>query len=217
MRCSSKESAVEKFVLIEDIKHLLQQPEEHQTLAGNVVTGLADELDNTWEACKEEDVLALKIYNDVIILPQEAIGRFNFITFDEDHTIRLHKSKPFYKSGRWDSTHIQLRWGKLESPLSDVSLLVSTYHNINWLVDQVKSINIELKQPKLVHYEHRVGFLEHNVIQFYKNGKKVKSDAKANSKAEETVANDIMAKFDDLFASAGKLFEEAAKFFRPSK
>lgn len=163
---------------------------------------------------KEDDDLALKIYNDVIILPQEAIGRFNFITFDEDHTIRLHKSKPFYKGGRWDSTHIQLRWGKMESPLSDVSLLASTYHNINWLVDQAKSINIELKQPKLVHYEHRVGLLERNVIQFYKNGK---GSSKSDNKAEETVANEIMAKFDDLFASAGKLFEEASKFFKSSK
>nr|DAI07050.1 MAG TPA: hypothetical protein [Caudoviricetes sp.] len=158
---------------------------------------------------KEDDELMLKIHDDVIAFPQDVIGRFNFITFDEDYTIRLHETKPFYKSGRWDSTNIQLRWGKLENLLTDVSLLASTYHNINWLVDQAKSINIELKQP--------IWFIEHNVIQFYKNGKKVKSGTKTDSKVEETVANEIMAKFDDLIASAGKLFEEASKFFRPSK
>ena len=166
---------------------------------------------------KEDDELMLRIHDDVIAFPQDVIGRFNFITFDEDYTIRLHESKPFYKSGRWDSTDLQLRWGKMESPVSDVSLLVSTYHNINWLVDQAKSINIEFKQPKLVHHEHPVELLEHNVIQFYKNGKKVKSGTKTDSKVEETVANEIMAKFDDLFASAGKFFEEAAKFFKSSK
>ena len=163
---------------------------------------------------EEDDELMLKIHDDVIVLPQDVIGRFDFITFDEDHTVRLHKSKPFYITGRWDSTNLQLRWGKMETPVSDVSLLVSTVHNINWLVDQAKSINIELKQPKLVHYEHRVGLLEHNVIQFYKNGK---GGEKAGAKSEETVANEIMAKFDDLFASAGKFFEEASKFFKSSK
>lgn len=60
MRCPSKESAIEKFVLIEDIKCLLQKPEEYQTLAGNVFTGFVDELDSTWEAHKEEDVLILQ-------------------------------------------------------------------------------------------------------------------------------------------------------------
>jgi hypothetical protein len=34
---------------------------------------------------------------------------------------------------------------------------------------------------------------------------------------KKSTANEIMVKFDELFASAGKLFEEVSKFFRPSK
>lgn len=135
---------------------------------------------------EEDEVVALKIYNDVIILPQNAIGNFYFITFDEDHTIRLHKSKPFYTNGRWDSTAIQLRWGKLKSTLSDVSLLVSTAHNINFLVDEAKLIGIEYKSPKLVHYDHRVELLDRNVIQMYKKGKKVKSGGKTDEDEKST-------------------------------